>query len=82
MFRAIKRSSSGESIVSVRPLVYVTLCKRPCGMQAQTCIPQGRLTVTVTSLHLATLEGVSCTENMIIPEAVVTVLCTPDDGCG
>ena len=27
---------------------------------------------------LATLEGGSC----IIPEAVVTVLCTPDDGCG
>jgi len=27
---------------------------------------------------LATLEGGSCT----VPEAVVTVLCTPDDGCG
>ena len=27
---------------------------------------------------LATLEGGSC----IVPEAVVTVLCTPDDGCG
>ena len=26
----------------------------------------------------ATLEGGSCT----VPEAVVTVLCTPDDGCG
>jgi len=24
------------------------------------------------------LEGGSCT----VPEAVVTVLCTPDDGCG
>ena len=34
----------------------------------------------VTSLHrgLATLEGGSCT----VREAVVTVLCTPDDGCG
>jgi len=32
-----------------------------------------------TSLQtsLATLEGGSCT----VPEAVVTVLCTPDDGC-
>jgi len=27
---------------------------------------------------LATLEGGSYT----VPEAVVTVLCTPDDGCG
>jgi len=27
---------------------------------------------------LTTLEGSSCT----VPEAVVTVLCTPDDGCG
>jgi len=27
---------------------------------------------------LATLEGGSCT----VPEVVVTVLCTPDDGCG
>jgi hypothetical protein len=27
---------------------------------------------------LATLEGGSCT----VPEAVVTDLCTPDDGCG
>jgi len=28
--------------------------------------------------NLATLEGGSCT----VPEAVVTVLCTPDDECG
>ena len=28
--------------------------------------------------QVATLEGGSCT----VPEAVVTVLCTPDDGCG
>jgi len=27
---------------------------------------------------LTTLEGGSCT----VPEAVVTVLCIPDDGCG
>jgi len=29
-------------------------------------------------VNLATLEGGSCT----VPEAVVTVLCTPDDWCG
>jgi len=34
MFRATKCSSSGESIVSIRPLVYVTVCRVPCGMQA------------------------------------------------
>ena len=28
--------------------------------------------------NLATFEGGSCT----VPEAVVTVLCTPDEGCG
>jgi len=28
--------------------------------------------------NLTTLDGGSCT----VPEAVVTVLCTPDDGCG
>jgi len=33
MFRATKCSSSGESIVSICPLVYVTLCRCPCGMQ-------------------------------------------------
>jgi len=29
MFRATKCSSSGESTVSIRPLVYVTLCRWP-----------------------------------------------------
>jgi len=33
MFRATNCSSSGESILSIRPLVYVTLCRWPCGMQ-------------------------------------------------
>jgi len=33
---------------------------------------------TVTTATLATLEGGTCT----VPEAAVTVLCTPDDGCG
>ena len=30
---------------------------------------------------LATLERGSCTKIWPVPEAVVTVLCTPDDGC-
>jgi len=33
MFQATKCSSSGESIVSIWPLVYVTLCRWPWGMQ-------------------------------------------------
>ena len=31
---------------------------------------------------LATLEGGSCTKIWPVPEVVVTVLCTPDGGCG
>ena len=47
MFRATKCSSSGESIVSIRPLVYVTVCRWTCGMH--TSIPHGHLhTVTYT----------------------------------
>jgi len=33
MFRATKFLSSGAPIVSIRPLVYVTLCRWPCVMQ-------------------------------------------------
>jgi len=29
---------------------------------------------------LATVEGGSCTKNITVPGAVVTVLCTPNDG--
>ena len=35
-------------------------------------------TVQLPPSNVATLEGGSCT----VPEAVVTVLCAPDDGCG
>ena len=40
MFHATKCSSSGESVVSIRPPVCVTLCRWPCGMQVwmETCI--------------------------------------------
>ena len=43
----------------------------------------GHIFCAATSLQrgqasLAALEGGSCT----VPETVVTVLCTPDDGCG
>ena len=41
MFRAHMCTSSGELIVSVRHLVYVTLCRWPSGMQ--TCVPDGHL---------------------------------------
>jgi len=34
-----------------------------------------------TSPSLTTLEGGSCTKNMASTGAVVTVLCTPHDGC-
>ena len=41
MFRATMCPSSGELAVSMRHLVYVTLCGRPSGMQVATCIPDG-----------------------------------------
>jgi len=33
MFRGTQCSSSGESIVSIHHLVYITVCRWPCGMQ-------------------------------------------------
>ena len=39
VFRAFKCSSSGDSIVSIRYLVYVTLCRLPSGMQVWTFRP-------------------------------------------
>ena len=39
MFRAAMCSSSGESIVSIRRLVYVTLYRRPSSMQVWTFRP-------------------------------------------
>ena len=33
-------------------------------------------------VNLATLERGSCIDIRLVPQAVVTVLCTPDDGCG
>ena len=35
MFRATKYSSSGESIVPIHHLVYITLCRWPSGMQVR-----------------------------------------------
>ena len=34
--------------------------------------------ISCAATNLITLEGSNCT----VPEAIVTVLCTPDDGCG
>jgi len=34
----------------------------------------------VNHTHLATLEGGSCTNIWPVPKAVVTVMCTPDNG--
>jgi len=42
----------------------------------------GHMFVQLPPSNVATLEGGSCTKNRPVPEAVVTVLCTPDDGCG
>jgi len=56
MFRAAMGPSSGELVVSVRHLVYVTLCRWPSGMQVgTTCIPDGHLhRVTYTRCRIDT----------------------------
>jgi len=62
MFRTLMCSSSGELIVSIRHLVYVTVCRWPSGMQVwveltRTCIPDGHLhTVTYTRCRIDTIN--------------------------
>ena len=60
MFRATMCSSSGESIVSIRHLVYVTLCRWPSGMHLwiHTCIPDGHPhRVTYTRCRIDTTDS-------------------------
>jgi len=62
MFRAAMCQSSGELIVSIRHLVYVTLYRRPSGVQVwmcliQTCTPNGHLyRVTYTRCRIDTIN--------------------------
>jgi len=60
MLRASKCSSSGDSIVSIRYLLYVTVCRGPSGMQVwtdvRTFISDGHLhRVTYTRYHIDTI---------------------------
>jgi len=61
MFRATLCSSSGESIVSIQHLVYVTLCRRQSGMQVGSypCyLPDCHLhTVTYTRYCIDTIDS-------------------------
>jgi hypothetical protein len=52
-------SSSGESILSIQHLVYVTLYSTPSGMQVDpTCLPEGHLhTVTYTRCCIDTIDS-------------------------
>jgi len=62
MFQAAMCPSSGELIVSMQHLVYVTLCRWPSGMQVgmkcfiPTCVPDGHLhRVTYTRCRIDTI---------------------------
>jgi len=56
MFRAVMYSSSGELLVSIRHLVYVTLCRWPSSMH--TCVPDGHLhSVTYTRCRIDTINS-------------------------
>ena len=60
MFRAFKCSSSGDSIVSIRYVVYVTLTVWYAGLDGfvQTCLPDGHLhRVTYTIYRIDTIES-------------------------
>ena len=60
MFRAAKCPSSGELIILMRHLVYVTLCGWPSGMQVgiPTCIPDGfPHRVTYTRYRIDTINS-------------------------
>jgi len=60
VFWAAMCPSSGELIVSVRHLVYITLCRWPSGMQVgiPTCIPDGHLhRVTYTRCRIDTINS-------------------------
>ena len=59
MFRAFKCPSSGYSIVSIRYLVYVTLCRWPSGMQ----VPAYQ-TVTYIEWHIP--DNVSIQLNILM----------------
>jgi len=52
MFRALMCSSSGELIVSIRHLVYVTLCRWPSGMFVWVPLEPGYQTVTYIQWHI------------------------------
>jgi hypothetical protein len=65
MFRAAMCPSSGELILSIRHLVYVTLYRRPFGVQVwmrlrliQTCTPNGHLyRLTYTRRRIDTINS-------------------------
>jgi len=61
MFRAAMCPSSGVLIVSVRYLVYVTLCKWPFGVQVgiPTCMPDGH--IQYTEWHIPGVELIQLT---------------------
>jgi len=83
-----------EAVVTVLKKVYLLFCKftlhvsgvnhtyhqEYTKLQLQPLVLCSYLLRTWPSL--ATLEGGSCTKIWPLPEAIFTVLCTPDDGCG
>ena len=82
-----KRSDTKQSIyysasslnifrVSITPIIRST---QKCNYSLPYCVATSRQRGQGS---LATLEGGSCTKVWPVPEAVATVLCTPDDGCG
>jgi len=62
--------------VSTTPIIRST---QNCNYSLRYC---AAISLQRGQASLATLEGGSCIKNRPVPEAVVTVLCTPGDECG
>ena len=81
MFRAAMSPSSGELIVSIRHLVYVTLYKWLFGGQVHTCTPNGHLyRVTYTRCRIDIInspdDGLVAARNMQrIEKNIHEILC-------
>jgi hypothetical protein len=76
----VERDATQSSLLSCKFTLHVSCVNHTHHQEYTITVTTAFDTVQLPSSDVATLatEGGSCT----VPEAVFTVLCTPDDGCG